>query len=102
LWPFVTWQRTPTYSHLRTLELNPIRYAGGIERNWAPFWTFYERSETAEEIEHDALWGILNYRYPNGTATEVAPRGPFRPVHTPKATHRPITEGEEVLEGLLR
>jgi hypothetical protein len=102
LWPFFTWQRTPNYSHLRTLELNPIRYAGGIERNWAPFWTFYERSETAEEIEHDALWGILNLRYTNGTATEVSPRGLILPVHKPPVINKPITGIEEELEGLLK
>jgi len=102
LWPFFTWQRTPNYSHLRTLELNPIRYAGGIERNWAPFWTFYERSETEEEIEHDALWGILNLRYTNGTATEVSPRGLILPVHKPPAINKPITGIEEELEGLLK
>jgi len=102
IWPFLTRQHTPSYSHLRTLELNPIRYAGGIERNWAPFWTFYERSETAEEIEHDALWGILNFRYANGTATSVSPRGIILPVHKPPANSRPITGIEDELEGLLK
>ena len=102
VWPFFTRQRTPRYSHLRTLEFNPIRYAGGIERNWAPFWTFYERSETAEEIEHDALWGILNLRYMNGSATNASPAGIILPVDRPPSSNRPGIGVEEALEGLLK
>jgi len=62
VWPLFTRVRTPRISHFRTLELNPIRYSEGIERNWAPFWTFYERSSLDGEVEHDALWGIINFR----------------------------------------
>ena len=102
MWPFFTWQRTPHYSHLRTLELNPIRYAGGIERNWAPFWTFYERSQTAEETEHDALWGILNLRYSNGSDTNTSPAGIILPVNKPSSGNKPLVGFEEELEGLLK
>lgn len=101
-WPFFTWQRTPSYTHLRTLELNPIRYAGGIERNWAPFWTFYERSQTAEETEHDALWGIINVRYVNGTSTNTPSSGLVLPIHKPSTPTLPGTGIEEELEGLLK
>jgi len=62
VWPLFTRERTPGTSSFRTLELNPIRHVGGIERNWAPFWTFYTRSEQGGEVEHDALWGIINFR----------------------------------------
>jgi len=62
VWPLFTRVRTPRVSHFRTLELNPVRYSGGIERNWAPFWTFYERSVLDNEVEHDILWGIINFR----------------------------------------
>jgi len=62
VWPLFTRVRTPRVSHFRTLELNPIRYSAGIERNWAPFWTFYERSSLDDEVEHDALWGIINFK----------------------------------------
>jgi hypothetical protein len=102
MWPFFTWQRTPDYSHLRTLELNPIRYAGGIERNWAPFWTVYERSQTAEETEHDALWGIFNFRYSNGSDTNVPPAGIILPVNKPLPGIKPLVGFEEELEGLLK
>lgn len=48
-------------THFRTLELNPLRYAGGFERLWAPFWTLYERHSRPEAVEHDILWGILDF-----------------------------------------
>ena len=70
VWPLFTRVRTPRVSHFRTLELNPIRYSGGIERNWAPFWTFYERSSLDGEVEHDALWGIINFRRPAERETQ--------------------------------
>jgi hypothetical protein len=66
VWPLFTRVRTPRLSHFRTLELNPIRHSAGIERNWAPFWTLYERSQLDGEVEHDALWGIINFRLPAG------------------------------------
>jgi hypothetical protein len=61
-WPFFARQTTPEGSHLSVLELSLIRYSGGIERNWAPFWTLYERIEQGSEVVHDALWGLLQYR----------------------------------------
>ena len=61
VWPLFSRVREPNVSRFRTLELNPVRHAGGIERNWAPFWTFYERSELSGEVEHDALWGIIHF-----------------------------------------
>ena len=62
VWPFYARKSSPEGSHLRALELSLIRYSGGIERNWAPFWTFYERIEQKNEIAHDALWGLLKHR----------------------------------------
>ena len=54
------------------MELSLIRYSGGIERNWSPFWTFYERNEQSGEVVHDALWGLLQYR--QATAPEGSER----------------------------
>jgi hypothetical protein len=102
VWPFVTRQRTPDYFHWRTLELNPIRSAGGIERNWAPFWTFYARNETATETEHDGLWGILNFRIFKGSETKQPPAGVLLPVNKPSTNTVPSVGVEEELEGLLR
>jgi hypothetical protein len=103
LWPLFTRQRTPRYSHLRTLELNPIRYAGGIERNWAPFWTFYERSETVEGVEHDALWGLISLiRYMSESATKKSPSGIILPVDKVPSNNSPMMGIGEELEGLLK
>jgi hypothetical protein len=102
VWPFVTRQRTPDYFHWRTLELNPIRSAGGIDRNWAPFWTFYAHNETANETEHDGLWGILNFRVFKGSATNQPPSGLLLPVNKPVSTATPGDGVVEELEGLLR
>lgn len=62
VWPFYERVRTSDASHLRILAFNPIRHSGGIERNWAPFWTVYERIESQNMITHDALWGLFNYQ----------------------------------------
>ena len=63
VWPFFTYLKTPSRSGFRTLELNPVRYSGGIERNWAPFWTIYSRHHDFRKhrIEHDGVWGIINF-----------------------------------------
>ena len=62
VWPFYAREASPAGSRLRVLELSLIRYSGGIERNWAPFWTFYEQTERDGEAVYDALWGLLHYR----------------------------------------
>jgi len=72
VWPFYARKTSPEGSLLRAMELSLIRYSGGIERNWAPFWTFYERNEQSGEVVHDALWGLLQYR--QATAPEGSER----------------------------
>jgi hypothetical protein len=62
LWPLFASEETEAGSHFRLLELSLIRYSGGLERNWAPFWTVYERIEREDEVTHDAFWGLLQYR----------------------------------------
>ena len=62
VWPLFSRVRTPGASRFRTLDLSPVRHVGGLDRNWAPFWTLYERSSLESEVEHDALWGIINFR----------------------------------------
>lgn len=74
IWPFFSLLETPERSHFRALELNPLRYAGGFERNWGPFWTLYERHSRPEAVEHDILWGIIDFEVgrdrPNGAPKE--------------------------------
>ena len=62
VWPLYSRNATPAVTRLRALELNPIRHSGGIERNWAPFWTFYEYEKQAgRTAANDLLWGILKW-----------------------------------------
>jgi hypothetical protein len=70
VWPFFTRVVDETGSRLRALEFSLFRRSGGIERNWAPFWTLYERVERDGEVAHDALWGLFQYRRKVEQATE--------------------------------
>lgn len=63
VWPFYASEREHGVERTRALEFNLIRYSGGIERNWAPFWTLYERvKEVDGSAKHDMLWGIIKYQ----------------------------------------
>ena len=74
-WPFYARESDDSGSRLRALELSLIRFSGGIERNWAPFWTFYERTEQGHAVTHDALWGLIQVHTAAdaGARKEVAP-----------------------------
>jgi hypothetical protein len=69
----------PLFSHLskqdgeirRTafFDFNPMR-GGPIERNYAPFWQIYVRSQVEDQVDTEVLWGLYrsakrgeNYRY---------------------------------------
>ncbi|MDA3873459.1 MAG: hypothetical protein PF795_05825 [Kiritimatiellae bacterium] len=69
----------PLFSHLskenghiqRTafLDLNPLR-GGPIERNYAPFWQMYVRTQVRDRVDTEVLWGLYRsaargdaYRY---------------------------------------
>ncbi|MGN0853583.1 MAG: hypothetical protein ACI4Q3_09435 [Kiritimatiellia bacterium] len=45
VWPFWSQAEEQGLKRMRTLDLNPIRHAGGIDRNWAPFWTLWARED---------------------------------------------------------
>ena len=64
LWPLMSWERQGDETLFRFLELWPLRNTAGIERNWAPFWTFYRREKSRETISHNVLWGL--YRQSKG------------------------------------
>ncbi|HOR97288.1 MAG TPA: hypothetical protein P5125_04480 [Kiritimatiellia bacterium] len=62
VWPFFVRETTSRGSRFRALEFNLIRHSGGIERNWAPFWTLYERVELPSGMaRHDLLWGLVRW-----------------------------------------
>lgn len=45
----------------RSLVLFPIRDVPAVERNWAPFWTFYtaERGVGERKTRHELFWGLF-------------------------------------------
>jgi hypothetical protein len=62
VWPLYARESSRGASRFRALEFNLIRYSGGIERNWAPFWTLYERdARAARPVSHDLLWGLFQW-----------------------------------------
>ncbi len=58
IWPLMSWERNFERSRFRTLELWPLRNTLGIERNWAPWWTLYQRINAEDETGHHFLWGL--------------------------------------------
>ncbi|MBP5320422.1 MAG: hypothetical protein J6334_05495 [Kiritimatiellae bacterium] len=58
-WPFYSVEERPGYYHLQAFEFIPIRFSQGIDRNWAPFWTLYERTESDGRIAEEAFWGLF-------------------------------------------
>ena len=62
IWPFYSRSyREDEGLRKRALELFPIRDVPEVERNWAPFWTFYSaRQKPGEkEILHELFWGLI-------------------------------------------
>lgn len=65
----------------KTFILFPIRDVPAIERNWAPFWTFYtaEQAPGSDEVRHELFWGLIKWRTHPGeyaqqeSVTEGAP-----------------------------
>ncbi len=55
IWPLMSWKREGNASRFRMLELWPIA-SGPIERNWAPLWTLYKRTNENGLICKDVLW----------------------------------------------
>ena len=64
LWPL--WEEAEDergeVSVARTLALFPIRWVDAIDRNWAKFWTFYERVKNPVCTDHSLLWGLISWR----------------------------------------
>lgn len=56
IWPLVSSRREGDVSRFRLLELWPLKESAPIERNWAPLWTLYERTERAGTVKKNLLW----------------------------------------------
>lgn len=62
VWPF--WSREDVNGCMRSrvLELNPIRHSEGMERNWSPFWTFYECEDRPNgRRKHALFWHLITW-----------------------------------------
>ena len=64
IWPFFasSWNATEGLRR-RSLVLFPIRDVPAVERNWAPFWTFYsaEQKPGSDAVRHELLWGLIKW-----------------------------------------
>jgi hypothetical protein len=56
IWPLMSWQRDGDVSRFRMLELWPIKNSAPVERNWAPLWTLYKRTNNQGIVRKDILW----------------------------------------------
>jgi len=62
VWPLWSYQARDGRFRLRLLELWPMRNGGGIERNWAPFWTWFVRTGGGGAArDTDLLWGLVRW-----------------------------------------
>jgi len=93
IWPLFCYARERDHSVLRIPDLWPFYGVGGVERNFAPFWTLYSRAQFGETIEHELLWGL--YRTRNDG------RGNGRMSIFPLYSSRRSAEGEGVREWSL-
>ena len=62
IWPFWATDYTEQEGmRRRSLILFPIRDVPAIERNWAPFWTFYTATQRpgSDEVQHELFWGLI-------------------------------------------
>lgn len=66
LWPL--WEsRTAADGSVssRFLSIVPIRWVDSVDRNWAKFWTLYEREWNPVCTTHSLLWGLIRWRVIN-------------------------------------
>jgi hypothetical protein len=56
VWPLMSWQREEDVSRFRALEFWPIKNNPPVERNWAPLWTLYKRTNAGGVVRKDVLW----------------------------------------------
>ena len=62
LWPLWSSETVDGRTRSRTLELMPVRHNEGVERNWAPFWSLWEKDERPDgRTRHSLLWNIVHW-----------------------------------------
>ena len=63
IWPFWSSETERGRTRSRTLELIPIRHSEGIERNWAPFWSLWEKDERPDgRTRYSLLWNFIAWQ----------------------------------------
>lgn len=74
LWPFWESETVVTagvpVGRANCLSLFPIRWVPAVDRNWAKFWTFYEREEWPCRTYHSLFWGIIRWETEKEMADE--------------------------------
>lgn len=62
-------EQEETVQELRVFDFNPMR-GGPVDRNYAPFWQIYSRSQVEDAVDTEFLWGLYrsskrgeDYRY---------------------------------------
>lgn len=72
VWPFWSCATEKGLSRRRALDLNPIRHAEGVERNLAPFWTFWESEDRPNGTTRQSLfWHLVTWH--TGSGKKPAP-----------------------------
>ncbi|MFZ4396081.1 MAG: hypothetical protein ACOYOU_10700 [Kiritimatiellia bacterium] len=61
VWPLYSRYEQSGESRIRVPELTFMRDGQGIERNWAPFWSWYVQNEGQGAIDHDLFWGLARW-----------------------------------------
>ena len=61
IWPLYSRNETPAGTRIRVPELTFLRDGQGIERNWAPFWSWYVQSRQGVACDHDIFWGLVRW-----------------------------------------
>ena len=61
VWPFYSREETPARTRIRVPELTFMRDGQGLERNWAPFWSWYVQNAQGGALDHDLFWGLARW-----------------------------------------
>ena len=63
VWPLWRAETEKGRTRSRTLELMPIRHGEGVERNWAPFWSLWERDERPDgRTRHSLFFNFISWQ----------------------------------------
>ncbi len=90
LWPLGSYERSPSDDTLlRVPNLWPMRRMKQVERNFAPFWTLYQRQHVGDTTEHELLWGLFRTRKsPVSRSSHLFPIYAYHRANEPQDEHR--------------